>query len=115
MPRPRTKAQQTQQPAPSSNGETTSGYFRRLFKENPKLLKGGDNSELFDQWLRDHPGNKEVPVNVKYILHAVKTHLRQKRRQRRAEKAQATPAAVAPAVSATATRAPAAARRTGPA
>ena len=68
MPRPRTKAQQAQRPAPSTNGETTSGYFRRLFKENPKLLKGSDNSELLDRWLRDRPGHKEVPVNVKYIL-----------------------------------------------
>jgi hypothetical protein len=80
---------------------------------SPKLLKGGDNSELFDQWLRDHPRQKEVPVNVKYILHAVKTRLRQKRRQRRAERAQVTPAAVSPVVSAAAAPAPAAARRAG--
>ena len=113
MPRPHTKAQQTQQPAPSSNGETTSGYFRRLFKENPKLLKGGDNSELFQRWLQDHPGQNEVPVKVTYILHAVKSRLRHKRRQRRAETAQATPAAVAPVVSAAAAPAPAAARRAG--
>jgi hypothetical protein len=63
MPRPRTKAQRNQQAAPGANGETTSGYFRRLFKENPKLLKGSDNSELFQRWLQDHPGHKEVPVN----------------------------------------------------
>jgi hypothetical protein len=113
MPRPRTKAQQTQQPAPSTNGETTSGYFRRLFKENPKLLKGSDNSELFQRWLQDHPGHKDVPANIKAILHAVKSLVRSKRKQRRAEKAQTTPAAVAPVVSATATRAPAAARRAG--
>ena len=113
MPRPRTKAQQAQRPAPSTNGETTSGYFRRLFKENPKLLKGSDNSELLDRWLRDRPGHKEVPVNVKYILHAVKSSLRHKRRRRRAEKAQTTPAAVAPVVSARPAAAPAPARRAG--
>jgi hypothetical protein len=112
MPRPRTNAAQTQRPA-SSSAETTSGYFRRAFKENPKLLKGSDNSELFQRWLQDHPGNKEVPVKVTYILHAVKSVLRRKRKQRRAEKAQTTPTAVAPVVSATATRAPAAARRPG--
>jgi len=112
MPRPRTKAQQAQRPAPSTNGETTSGYFRRLFKENPKLLNASDNSELFDQWLRDHAGQKEVPVNVKYILHAVKSSVRNKLRQRRAEKAQATPA-VAPVVSARPAPPPAAARRAG--
>jgi hypothetical protein len=113
MPRPRTKPQQTQQPAPSTNGETTSGYFRRLFKENPKLLKGSDNSELFRRWLQDHPGHQEVPANIKAILHAVKSLVRSKRKQRRAAKAQAKPAAVAPVVSATTTRAPAAARRAG--
>jgi hypothetical protein len=113
MPRKSTKPQTNQQPAPSSNGETTSGYFRRLFKENPKLLKGGDNSELFDQWLRDHPGNKEVPANIKAILHAVKSLVRSKRKQRRAEKAQATPAAVVPFVSATSAAASATARRAG--
>ena len=52
-------------------------------------------------------------MKVTYILHAVKSSLRHKRRQRRAEKAKATPATVAPLVSATATRAPAAARRPG--
>jgi hypothetical protein len=91
MPRPRTKPQQTQQSAPSTNGETTSGYFRRLFKENPKLLKGGDNSELFQRWLQDHPDHQEVPANIKAILHAVKSLVRSKRKQRRAAKAQATP------------------------
>ena len=67
MPRPRTKAQQAQQPAPSSNGETTSGYFRKLFKEDPKLLKKGTNPELFRRWLQDHPSHKEVPQSVKNV------------------------------------------------
>src|SRR6516164_9323434 len=53
MPRPRTKAQQTQQPAASSNGETTSGYFRRLFRADPKLLKKDTNAQLFERWLQD--------------------------------------------------------------
>jgi hypothetical protein len=101
-----------QQVTPTANGENTSAYFRRLFKENPKLLKGSDNSELLDRWLRDRPGHKEVPVNVKYILHAVKSSVRNKLRQRRAEKAQATPA-VAPVVSARPAPPPAAARRAG--
>jgi hypothetical protein len=113
MPRPRTKAQQTQQPAASSNGETTSGYFRRLFRADPKLLKKDTNAQLFERWLQDHPGHKEVPDNIKAILHNLKSVLRRKRKQRRAEKAQATPAAVAMVVSATATRAPAATPKAG--
>jgi hypothetical protein len=113
MPRPRTKAQQPQQPAPSSNGETTSGYFRRIFREDRSLLKQGSNAAVFERWLNDHPGHKDVPDNIKAILHNLKSVLRQKRKQRRAEKAQATPAAVAPVVSAAATRSPAGARRAG--
>jgi hypothetical protein len=113
MPRSSTKAQKAQHAAPTADGENTSAYFRRLFREDIKLLKGSDNSELFQRWLQDHPGHREVPVKVTYILHAVKTRLRQKRRQRRAERAAATPAAVAPVVSATAAPGPAAARRAG--
>ncbi len=80
----RTKANQ------GDNGEeTTSAYFRRILKENPKLLKKGTNKELFDRWLKDHPGNEEVPDNIKYILSNVKAVVRKKRRQRRSETAQA--------------------------
>ncbi len=73
-----------------SGEETTSAYFRRILKENPKLLKKGINKELFDRWLKDHPGNEEVPDKIKYILSTVKTLVRKKRRQRRqTEKEQA--------------------------
>jgi hypothetical protein len=113
MPRPRRQAQQTQQPAPSSDGETTSGYFRRLFKESPKLLKGSDNSQLFQRWLQDHPGHNDVPANIKAILHAVKSLVRSKVKQRRAERAQAPPPAVAPVASPRPAAAPAGARRAG--
>ena len=83
--------------APANDGETTSGYFRRIFKENPKLLKDGTNPELLERWLKDHPGEKEVPNNVKAILSNLKSVLRRKRQQRRAEKAQV--ASTAPIVS----------------
>ena len=76
MPRPRTKAQQTQQPAPSSNGETTSGYFRRIFREDRTLLKQGTNAAVLERWLQDHPGHKAVPDNIKAILHNLKIVLR---------------------------------------
>jgi hypothetical protein len=91
-----TKGKKGENSASSADGETTSGYFRRIFKENPKLLKKGTNAELFERWLKDHPDHKEVPDNVKAIAHNLKSVLRKKRRQRRAEKAQATPVASAP-------------------
>ena len=80
--------------APAANGETTSGYFRKLFKEDPKLLKKGTNPELFRRWLQDHPDDKEVPENVKNILSNIKTVLRNKRKRRRTAEAPAQGAAV---------------------
>ena len=75
--------------APAANGETTSGYFRKVFKADPKLLKKGTNPELFRRWLADHPGHKEVPQSVKNILSYLKSVLRSKRKRRRAPEAQA--------------------------
>ncbi len=80
----------------NAEGETTSGYFRRILKEDPKLLRKGKNQELLNRWLKDHPDQKEVPDNVKAILHNLKSVLRKKRRQRRAEKNQ--PVSAAPSV-----------------
>jgi hypothetical protein len=103
-----TKAAQA--PAPGGEGETTSGYFRRIIRENPKLLKKGSNAALLERWLKDHPGEKEVPKNVQAILHNLKSFLRKRRRQLRADKAQTAPDAVA--ATAPASSAPAAPRRT---
>src|SRR5207302_80313 len=94
-PMAKTNGKKGENAASSADRETTSGYFRRILKENPKLLKKGSNPELFERWLKGHPGQKEVPNNVKAILHNLKSVLRKKRRQRRAEKAQATPVASA--------------------
>jgi hypothetical protein len=63
-------------------GETVSGYFRRIFNENPKLLKGRSNEELLRRWLADHPGQKRVPDKIKYILANVKSVLRKKGRKK---------------------------------
>src|SRR6476620_9101867 len=41
--------------------ETISGYFRRLFEENPQWLEERSNQALLDRWLKDHPGETEVP------------------------------------------------------
>jgi hypothetical protein len=80
--------------APAGEEETTSGYFRKVFKQDPKLLKKGTNSELFRRWLQDHPGHKEVPENVKNILSNIKAVLRNKRKRRRAVEAPAQGTAV---------------------
>jgi hypothetical protein len=69
-------------PAPQANGETVSGYFRKIFKENPRLLKERSNDELLRRWLADHPGHREVPQTVKNNLANVKSVLRKKMRKR---------------------------------
>src|SRR5262245_32199842 len=67
----------------SGKGESTQGYFRSIFKENPKLLKQRSNDELFERWLKDHPGEKEVPQKVKQGLSNLKSVLRNRRKKRR--------------------------------
>jgi hypothetical protein len=75
----------------STNGqaETTSGYFRKFFKENPKLLKERSNAVVLEKWLADHPGPKGVPETVKQSLSNIKSILRSKRRKKVAKRAQA--------------------------
>jgi hypothetical protein len=93
---PRKAKTQGQAGSPGTQGgETTAGYFRRLFEENPKLLKTRSNAEVLDRWLADHPGNTEVPKSVKVGLQNVKGLLRSKRRRRKASKASAAGAIAA--------------------
>jgi hypothetical protein len=75
-------------PAPQAGGngagpgdENVSGYFRKIFAENPKLLKGRSNAELLQRWLDDHPGFTEVPQKVKNNLANIKSVLRKKKRK----------------------------------
>src|SRR5205814_1157827 len=63
-------------------GENISGYFRKLFASRPELLDVPSNQEVFDHWLRDHPGQKEVPTNVKQAINTVKSILRRRRHLR---------------------------------
>ncbi|HKI38322.1 MAG TPA: hypothetical protein VKA46_41115 [Gemmataceae bacterium] len=63
------------------NGESVSGYFRRVFAENPKLLQGRSNQVLLDRWLKDHPHETEVPQKVRANLSNVKSLLRQEARK----------------------------------
>ena len=46
------------------SGETSSGYFRRVFKENPELLVTRSNEELVSRRLADLPGHKTMPPKV---------------------------------------------------
>jgi hypothetical protein len=68
-------------PAPQAEGESVSAYFRKIFEENPKLLKGRSNEELLKRWLADHPGHKEVPQKIKNNLANIKSVLRKQRRK----------------------------------
>jgi hypothetical protein len=65
--------------------ETATAYFRRVFKEDPRLLKGRSNEEVLKRWLEDHPGESEVPQSAKNVMSNVKSQLRKKRRQKKGE------------------------------
>jgi hypothetical protein len=83
--------------AKGDEGESMQGYFKRLLKEDPKLLKGR-NEELLSRWKADHPG-QEVTNAVKAGLQNAKSALRSKRRRRKAAPVdqQAAPGAPKPA------------------
>jgi hypothetical protein len=68
--------------------ETISGYFRKVFQENPKLLDSRSNAELLERWLRDHPDEKEVSNRVKTGLANIKSVLRKKHKRRGRRKAE---------------------------
>ena len=76
----------TKQPA-----ETLTGYFRRVLKENPKLLNRRSNDELIGRWRADHPG-RQVTSKVRAGLMNAKSALRHKQRQRRGRRQAEPPA-----------------------
>jgi hypothetical protein len=80
-------------------GETTGGYFRRVFKENPKLLVTRSNEELMARWLTDHPGEKTVPPNVQKHMSNVKSLLCKKGRKKLARPKKVEQDGAVPAVS----------------
>ena len=63
-------------------GETVSGYFRRVFGENPKWLTTRSNDDVLARWLQDHPGETEVPEKVRQNLSNVKSVLRKAGRKK---------------------------------
>jgi hypothetical protein len=82
----------------ADSGETVSGYFRKIFADNPKLLDGSSNTVLLEHWLRDNPGEKVVPDRIKKILQNVKSVLRsQGRKKTRATAARQASASPQPA------------------
>jgi hypothetical protein len=83
----------------NQGGGSVGGYFKAIFRENPKLLKTRSNAEVLKRWQDDHPGEPEVPQRIKNILSNVKSVLRQKSRKRKQKaKPAGEPTAVAVAV-----------------
>jgi hypothetical protein len=72
----------------ANNSESVAGYFRKIFKEKPKLLGERSNESLLKQWLADHRDHREVPDNVKASLSNVKSMLRSKKRKKVARHAE---------------------------
>jgi hypothetical protein len=83
--------------ANGSGGETIAGYFRRVFKENPKWLRGRSNEAVLQRWKDDHPG-EELTNSVKIGLSNIKSVLRSKKRKRKARKEVSAEAGAAAAV-----------------
>ena len=65
-----------------AGGETVSGYFRRVFAENPKWLGTRSNDDVLARWLKDHPGETAVPEKVRQNLSNVKSLLRKTHRKK---------------------------------
>jgi hypothetical protein len=84
--------------------ESTSGYFRRVFDENPAWLDAGSNEEVRHRWEQDH-SNRAWTKQIAQSMSNVKSILRRKagkiRRRRRRKGARAGVAVTAPRVRAT--------------
>jgi hypothetical protein len=83
----------------ANGAESVSAYFRKVFDESPKLLKTRSNDEVLQRWLKDHPGETEVPRQVRNSLMNVKSVLRKRgrKRGRRQEEAREKATGVKPA------------------
>jgi hypothetical protein len=76
-----------------AEAESVTGYFKRILRDNRRLLRTRSNAELIQRWQDDHPG-QAVTEKVKTGLANAKSSLRQKRRgrkRRRQEAQEATP------------------------
>jgi hypothetical protein len=65
---------------------TDTAYWCWLLQERPELLALRSNDIHYEQWLKDHPGFAEVPMDAKQCLSNVKAMMRaqwvRKRRSR---------------------------------
>ncbi len=62
-------------------GESISGYFRKIFDDRPELVDLKSNRELIDRWVKDHPGQSDMLGKVKQNLANLKSLLRKQRRE----------------------------------
>jgi hypothetical protein len=63
-------------------GESVSGYFRKIFEEHPEWLRRRSNDAAYKRWLDDHPGYSDIPATVKTNLANIKSVLKSKKRRR---------------------------------
>jgi len=87
-------------PTNQDQGESVSGYFRRIFEENPQWLDERSNDALYARWLLDHPGDKEVPERVRQNLSNIKSVLRKQGRRKAGRPKKSTAPAQGAAVTA---------------
>ena len=95
---PETPADTAAAAPPSAAGESHTTYFRRLFKKKPHLLDDRSNKPLMKRWLKDHPGETEVPHAVRTALANVKSDLRRQQRVMGGPPTEEEPAAAPPPV-----------------
>src|SRR5262245_60367006 len=62
----------------SGEDESIMGYFRPILEQNHELLRQRSNDELYARWLKDHPGQKKVPDQVRNGLSNLKSTMRKK-------------------------------------
>jgi hypothetical protein len=86
-------------PTGQTGDETVTGYFRRLFRENPALLETRSNEEMLQRYLGDHPHETEISQKIKVAMSNAKSSVRatmRKKRRGRPPKAAVTALAAPP-------------------
>ena len=103
---PKRKTSTANPPAETTNGpgESTAGYFRRVFGEHPEWLAGKSNADVLARWLADHPGHADVPEKIKQNLANIKSVLRKQGRKKRGRWKKEQPAETGGAATITAPR-----------
>ena len=76
-----------------SREENVSEYFRNVFKANPQLLQSPTNEDVYNVWLKDHPGYDGVPNRVKQICSYIKGVAKRKLQQTPVQREMLPPAA----------------------